>query len=53
MVANTFFSKKKKSYFITFNSGQYSSQIDFILTRSEERLYCMDCKVIPDECAVI
>jgi hypothetical protein len=48
MVANTFFIKKK-SHLITFNSGQHSSQIDFVLTRREERQNCMDCKVIPDE----
>jgi hypothetical protein len=36
IVANTFF-RKKKSHLITFNSGQHSSQIDFVLTRREER----------------
>jgi hypothetical protein len=51
MVANTFF-RKKKSHLITFSSGQHSSQIDFILTRREERPNCMDCKVIPGECVV-
>jgi hypothetical protein len=51
MVANTFF-RKKKSQLITFNSCQHSSQIDFVLTRREERPNCMDCKVIPDECVV-
>jgi hypothetical protein len=51
MVANTFF-KKKKSHLITFSSGQHSSQIDFVLTRREEKPNCMDCKVIPDECVV-
>jgi hypothetical protein len=44
MVANTFF-RKKKSHLITFNSCQHSSQIDFVLTRREERPNCMDCKV--------
>jgi hypothetical protein len=51
MVANTFF-RMKKSHLITFSSGQYSSQIDFILTRKEERPNCMDCKVIHGECVV-
>jgi hypothetical protein len=51
MVANTFF-RKKKSHLITFSSGQYSSQIDFVLTRREERPNCMDYKVIPGECVV-
>jgi hypothetical protein len=51
MVANVFF-RKKKSHLITFSSGQHSSQIDFVLTRREERPNCMDCKVIPSECVV-
>jgi hypothetical protein len=51
MVANTFF-RKKKSHLITFSSGQHSSQIDFVLTRKEERPSCMNCKVIPGECVV-
>jgi hypothetical protein len=50
MVANIF--RKKKSHLITFNDGQHSSQIDFVLTRREERPNCMDCKVIPGECVV-
>jgi hypothetical protein len=51
MVAKTFF-RKKKSHLITFSSGQHSSQIDFLLTRREERLNYMDCKVIAGECVV-
>jgi hypothetical protein len=51
MVANTFF-RKKKSYLITFNSGHHSSQLDFILTRREERPNCMDCKITSGECVV-
>jgi hypothetical protein len=34
----------------TFQSGQHSSQIDFILARREDRRACLDCKVIPGEC---
>jgi hypothetical protein len=52
MVVNTFF-RKKKSHLITFNSGHHSSQIDFFLTRKEERPNCIDYKVIPSECVVI
>jgi hypothetical protein len=51
MVANTFF-RKKKSHLIIFSDGQHSSQIDFVLTRREEKPNCMDCKVIPGECVV-
>ena len=36
---------------MTFSSGQYSSQIDFVLTRRDKRT-CVDCKVIPRECVV-
>jgi hypothetical protein len=49
MVANIFFRKKN---LITFNSGQNSSQINFVLTRKEERPNCMDYKVISDESVV-
>ena len=50
MIANTFF-HKRQSYLVTFSSGQYSSQIDFVLTRRDKRT-CVDCKVIPGECVV-
>ena len=50
MTANTFF-RKRQSYLVTFSSGQYSSQIDFVLTRRDKRT-CMHCKVIPRECVV-
>jgi hypothetical protein len=51
MVSNTFF-RKKKLHLITFSSGQHSSQIDFVLTRREERPNCIDCKVILGEYVV-
>jgi hypothetical protein len=51
MVANTFL-KRKKSHLITFNGGQHSSQIDFVLTRREEKSNYMDYKVIPGEYVV-
>jgi hypothetical protein len=44
--------RENKSHLITFNSGQHSSLIDFVLTRREERPNCMDCKVIPGECVI-
>jgi hypothetical protein len=37
---------------VTFQSGQHSSQIDFILARREDIHACLDCKVIPGECVV-
>ena len=49
LIANTVF-KKRESHLVTFRSGQHSSQIDFILTRREDRRDCLDCKVIPGEC---
>ena len=51
MVANTFF-RKRQSHLVTFSSGQHSSQIDFVLTRREDKQACLDCKVIPGECVV-
>ena len=51
LIANTVF-KKRESHLVTFRSGQYSSQIDFILARREIRRDCLDCKVIPGECVV-
>ena len=50
MIANTLFSKRQ-SHLVTFRSGQYSSQIDFVLTRRDKQP-CVDCKVIPEECVV-
>jgi hypothetical protein len=52
MVANTFFRKKIKSHLITFNSGQRSNHIDFVLTRREERPNYMNYKIIPGKCVV-
>ena len=37
---------------ILLQCGKHSSQIDFILTRREDRRDCLDCKVIPGECVV-
>lgn len=51
MVANTFF-RKRESHLVTFCSGQHRSQIDFVLTRKDDRGSCIDCKVIPGECVV-
>jgi hypothetical protein len=51
IIANTLF-RKRVSHLVTFSSGQHCSQIDFILTRREDRHACLDCKVIPGECVV-
>jgi hypothetical protein len=51
LLANTLF-RKRESHLVTFYSEQYSSQIDFILARREDRRACLDCKVIPGECVV-
>uniref|UniRef100_A0A453I402 Craniofacial development protein 2-like n=1 Tax=Aegilops tauschii subsp. strangulata TaxID=200361 RepID=A0A453I402_AEGTS len=48
-IANTLF-KKRESHLVTFSSGQHSSQIDFDLSRREDRRACLDCKVIPRDC---
>jgi hypothetical protein len=51
MKPNTLF-KKRESHLVTFSSGQHCSQIDFILSRREDRDACLDCKVIPGESVV-
>jgi hypothetical protein len=51
IVANTLF-KKRESHLVTSSSGQHCSQIDFILSRREDRGVCLDCKVIPRESVV-
>ena len=50
MIANTFF-RKRLSHLVTFSSGQYFSQIDFVLTRRDNRTY-VDCKMIHGKCVV-
>jgi hypothetical protein len=51
IVANTLF-RKRVSHLVTFSSGLHCSQINFILTRKEDRHVCLDYKVIPGECVV-
>jgi hypothetical protein len=51
IVANTIF-RKRISHLVTFSSGRHCSQIDFILTKREDRHACLDCKVIPGECVI-
>jgi hypothetical protein len=51
VVANTLF-RKRVSHLVTFSSGQHCSQINFILTRREDRHACLDCKAISGECVV-
>jgi hypothetical protein len=35
---------------VTYSSGQHSSQINFVLTRREDKRTRLDCKVIHGEC---
>ncbi|AQK67535.1 Craniofacial development protein 2 [Zea mays] len=51
VIANTFF-RKRDSHLVTFSSGHRSSQIDFVLTRREDKQACLDCKVISRESVV-
>jgi hypothetical protein len=51
IIVNNLF-RKRFSHLVTFSSGQHCSQIDFILTKREDRHTCLDCKVIPEECVV-
>jgi hypothetical protein len=51
VIANTFF-RKRDSYLVTFSSGHRSSQIEFVITRREDKQAYLDCKVIPGESVV-
>jgi hypothetical protein len=51
IVANTLF-RKIFSHLVTFSGGQHCSQIDFILTRRENRHACLDRKMVLGECVV-
>jgi hypothetical protein len=51
IVVNTLF-RKRVSHLVTFSSSQHCNQIDFILTRREDRHACLDCKMILGECVV-
>jgi len=48
LVANSFF-KKKEDHLVTFTSSSCKTQIDYFLTRKEDRRSCKDWKVIPSE----
>jgi hypothetical protein len=51
IVVNTLF-RKIFSHLVTFSGDKHCSQIDFILTRRENRHACLDCKMILGECVV-
>ena len=52
IVGNTFF-QKRDSILITYSSGGNQSQIDYILTKKDDRKLISDVKVIPgEECAL-
>jgi len=48
VVVNSFF-KKKEAHLVTFKSGSLKTQIDYFLTRTDNRRFCKDCKMIPSE----
>jgi hypothetical protein len=51
IIANTLF-RKRLSHLVPFSSGQHCSQINFILTRRDDRHVWLDCKMIHVECVV-
>jgi hypothetical protein len=51
IISNTLF-RKRISHLVTFSSDKHYSQIDFIITISENIHACLDCKVIHVECVV-
>jgi len=48
LVVNSY-SKKKEDHLVTFKSGLIKTQIDYFLTRANNKRLCKDCKVIPSE----
>ena len=48
MILNTMF-KKRWEHLVTYASGGRRSQIDFILTRRQDKRCCKNCKVLPGE----
>jgi hypothetical protein len=51
VIDNTFF-RKRDSHLVTFSSVHHLSQIEFVLTRREDKQACLDCKVILGESVV-
>ncbi|KAL8254913.1 hypothetical protein R6Q59_033134 [Mikania micrantha] len=49
-IINSFF-RKKDSHLITFSSGEWDTQIDYLLMRRGDRSRWLDCKVFPGEAA--
>jgi hypothetical protein len=52
MIENILF-RKKKSHLVTLNNGQYSSQVDFVLTKRDKKPNSIDYKIIPDKCVIL
>ena len=48
VVTNTHFTKKE-NHLVTYNSGPYQSQVDYVLTRKQHLSVVRDVKVIPGE----
>ena len=48
VVTNTHFTKKE-NHLMTYNSGPYQSQVDYVLTRKQHLSMVRDVKVIPGE----
>ncbi|XP_061727718.1 craniofacial development protein 2-like [Cydia pomonella] len=47
-IINSFF-EKKNDHLITYKSGKFATQIDYIMSDATLRKYFRDCKVIPGE----
>ena len=48
IVLNTMF-KKREGHLVTYESGGRRSQIDYIMTRIQDKRTCINCKVLPGE----
>ena len=48
VILNTRF-KKKEEHLVTYESGGKRLQIDYFMTRMQDKRYCANCKVLPGE----
>lgn len=48
VILNTMF-KKREGHLVTYESGGRRSQVDYIMTRVQDKRSCKNCKVLPGE----
>lgn len=48
LMVNSYFNKNEE-HLVIFMSGFFKTQTDYFLMRTDSRMSCKDCKVIPSE----